>query len=263
MKILVTNDDGIHSPGLWALAEGLKHLGDVVVVAPDRDQSGIGGAKTLLDVLRVEEVAAKVEGVRAYAVEGTPADCVILATESLFNERFDLVASGINQGANLGLDILSSGTFGAAMQGYFRDIPSMAVSVTSLTTVKYEAAALTAGRLADAISKASLAGPLLLNVNLPNLAPEMIQQVDITRLGPKAYLESVARGTDGRRTHYWIRADRPTKADVGEGTDIWAIRKNRVSITPVDLLAGPGEPAVDIDLLAEEVTRGLGLGGND
>ena len=108
MKILVTNDDGIHSPGLWALAEGLKHLGDVVVVAPDRDQSGIGGAKTLLDVLRVEEVAAKVEGVRAYAVEGTPADCVILATESLFNERFDLVASGINQGANLGLDILSS-----------------------------------------------------------------------------------------------------------------------------------------------------------
>ena len=260
LKILVTNDDGIHSPGLWALVEGLKHVGDVVVVAPDRDQSGIGAAKTLLGVVRAEEVAAKVEGVKAYAVEGTPADCVILATESLVQERFGLVVSGINQGANLGLDIMSSGTVGAAMQGYFRSIPSVAVSVTSLTGVKYEAAALTAGRLAEAISRNAPAGPLLLNVNLPNVAPEMIQRVDITRLGPRAYLESVERGNDGRRTHYWIKQNRPTNADGGEGTDIWAIRKNRVSITPVDLLAGPGEPAVAIDALAEEVARGLGLG---
>ena len=91
----------------------------------------------------------------------------------------------------------------------------------------------------------------------------MIQRVDVTRLGPRAWLENVERGSDGRRAYYWIKQNRPTHADGGEGTDIWAIRKNRVSITPIDLLAGPGEPAVAIDSLAEEVARGLGLGGND
>ena len=183
------------------------------------------------------------------------------ALQALELERFDLVASGINQGANLGLDIMSSGTFGAAMQGYFRNIPSVAVSVTSLTGVKYEAAVLTAGRLADAISSTSLAGPLLLNVNLPNVAPEMSEKVDITRLGPRAYMESVQREFDGRRTHYWIRQNRPTNSEVGEGTDIWAVRKNRVSITPVDLLTGPGEPAIAHDALAGEVAKELGLSG--
>lgn len=259
MRILVTNDDGIHSPGLWALAEGLKGVGEVAVVAPDRDQSGIGSAKTLVAVVRVEEVPAKIDGVKAFSVQGTPADCVILAIESLFQERFDLVVSGINQGANLGLDIMSSGTVGGAMQGYFRNIPSMAVSVTSLNDVKYEAAAVTARCLAVAVSRSSPPGPLLLNVNVPNVAPEMIEKVDITRLGPRAYMESVQRESDGRRTHYWIRQNRPTNLEVGEGTDIWAVRKNRVSITPVDLLAGPGEPVIAYDALAGEVAKELGL----
>ena len=259
LKILVTNDDGIHSPGLWALAEALKNVGEVAVVAPDRDQSGIGSAKTLVAVVRAEEVPARIDGVKAFSVQGTPDDCVILATESLFQERFDLVVSGINQGANLGLDIMSSGTVGGAMQGYFRDIPSMAVSVTSLTDVKYEAAALTARCLAVAISRSSPPGPLLLNVNLPNVAPEMIERVDIARLGPRAYMESVARESDGRRTHYWIRQNRPSNLEAAEGTDIWAVRKNRVSITPVDLLTGPSEPSIVYDALAGEVAEELGL----
>ena len=259
LKILVTNDDGIRSPGLWALADGLKDVGEVAVVAPDRDQSGIGSAKTLVAVVRAEEVPAEIDGVKAFSVQGTPADCVILANESLFQGRFDLVVSGINHGANLGLDIMSSGTVGAAMQGYFRNIPSMAVSVTSLTDVKYEAAALTARCLAMAISRSSPPGPLLLNVNLPNVAPEMIEKVDITRLGPRAYMESVERKADGHRTHYWIKQNRPTNLEVGEGTDIWAVRKNRVSITPVDLLTGPGEPAIAYDALAGEVAKELGL----
>jgi 5'-nucleotidase len=259
LKILVTNDDGIHSPGLWALADGLKDVGEVVVVAPDRDQSGIGSAKTLVAVVRVEEVPARTDGVKAFSVQGTPADCVILASESLFQERFDLVVSGINQGANLGLDIMSSGTVAGAMQGYFRNIPSIAVSVTALSDVKYEAAALTARCLAAAISRSSPSGPLLLNVNVPNVAPGMIEKVDITRLGPRAYMESVERGSDSRRTHYWIKQNRPTNLEVGEGTDIWAVRKNRVSITPVDLLTGPGEPAIAYDALAGEVAKELGL----
>ena len=129
MRILVTNDDGIHSPGLWSVAEALKPLGEVIVVAPDRDQSGISAAMTLLAVVRAEEVQAQIEGVKAFSVEGTPGDCVILANGTLVKEPFDLVVSGINQGANFGLDIMNSGTVGAAFHGYFRGIPSIAVSV--------------------------------------------------------------------------------------------------------------------------------------
>ena len=152
MRILVTNDDGISAPGLWRLAETLSGIGQVIVVAPDRDQSGIGTARTLLEVVRVQEVASRTEGVPAYAVQGTPADYVILATEALSTEPFDLVVSGINAGANLGLDVFVSGTVGAALQGYFRGKPSTAVSVTSLTDVLYDVAADVTLWLAEAMA---------------------------------------------------------------------------------------------------------------
>ena len=152
LRILVTNDDGISAPGLWRLAETLSELGQVVVVAPDRDQSGIGTARTLREVVRVDEVASRIEGVPAYAVQGTPADGVILATEALSTEPFDLVVSGINAGANLGLDVFVSGTVGAALQGYFRGMPSIAVSVASLTDVLYDVAADVTLWLAEAMA---------------------------------------------------------------------------------------------------------------
>ena len=259
MKILVTNDDGIHSPGLWGLAEALKDVGEVVVVAPDRDQSGIGAAITLLEVVRAQEIAPPVEGIKTFAVEGTPADCVILATETLIQEPLDLVVSGINQGANLGLDVMNSGTVGGAFQGYFRNIPSIAVSVTSLTDVHYEAASRTTVSLVRAIAKNSLKAPLLLNVNLPNVAPDRIERVEITRLGPRAFLESVERGNDGRRTHYWIKHNRPVNSNAPPGTDIWAVRNNRISITPLDLAFAPGEPSTAYQVLTQEVADGLGL----
>ena len=130
MRVLITNDDGVHAPGLWSVVEALKDVGDVTVVAPDRNQSGTGSSITLLGVVRAHETAPPVDGVTCFRVEGTPADCVILATETLFDEPFDLVVSGINQGANLGLDaVTTSGTVGAAWQAYYRDIPSIAVSV--------------------------------------------------------------------------------------------------------------------------------------
>ena len=260
MRILVTNDDGIHSPGLWTVADALTDVGEVVVAAPDRDQSGVGGGFTLLSVVRVQEITPPAEGMRCFSVEGTPADCVILATEALIEEPFDLVVSGINQGSNLGLDILNSGTVGGAFQGYFRNIPTVAVSVASLTDVRFESACQATVALARAVSKNSLPTSSWLNVNLPNVPPERIEGVEITGLGTRPYMENVERGNDGRRTHYWIKHNRPVNAPAVEGTDTWAVRNNRVSITPLDLFFTAGKPAPTLGLLADEVAIGLGLG---
>ena len=128
MRILVTNDDGTGSEGLWSLAEALTSVGEVFVVAPDRDRSGISAAMTLLDVVRANRIGSPVDGVEAYAVQGTPADCVILAHGALFDAPFDLIFSGINMGTNMGADVLLSGTVGAALHGYLRGVPSVAVS---------------------------------------------------------------------------------------------------------------------------------------
>ncbi len=258
MRILLTNDDGIHSPGLWSAAKTLRQVGEVFVVAPDRDQSGVGTMMTLSNVVRANETISPVEGVKAHTVEGTPADCVILATESLFDEPFDLVVSGINQGANMGVDIIASGTVGAAFHGYWRGIPSIAVSVAALADVQYEAASHTAKALASAISANSLPEPMLLNVNLPNVTPDRVGRVELTTIGPALYRESVERGHDGRRTHYWIKADRQVDIEVEEGTDIWAVSNNRISITPLDT-AISSLPSSPFKVLSEEVEAELSL----
>ena len=233
MRILVTNDDGINAEGLWTLVEALETVGEVSVVAPDRDQSGIGTARTLLNILRVSEVESRREGVSAFTVSGTPSDCVILASESIFSEPFDLVVSGINEGANLGLDAFDSGTVGGAMRGYFRRIPSIAVSVTAVTGVQYKPAAQVAMRLAHEVVGNGV-GPFLYNVNVPNVAPDRIKGIRTTFLGPKAYLESVIQGQDGRRTHFWILHNKPIGDKIPEGCDVWATRNGWVSITPMD-----------------------------
>ena len=260
MRILVTNDDSINAPGLWAVAESLTELGQVSVVAPDRDQSGIGTARTLLNILRVSEVESRVRGVPAYTVSGTPSDCVILATDTLFDEPFDLVVSGINEGANLGLDVLDSGTAGGAFRGYFRGIPSIAVSVTAVTGVKYDTAARVAQSLVESLD--GNRRPLVYNVNVPNVPQDRLRGVMETFLGPKAWLESVERGNDGRRAHYWIRHNRPTNAAVPEGCDVWATRNNWVSITPIDLRSLAGEGSQEFAGLAADVARAMGLDGS-
>ena len=259
MRILVTNDDGVHSAGLWSLADALKAVGRVSIVAPDRDMSGVGTAMTLLTVLRAQEVQSKLEGVDAAAVQGTPSDCVILATESLHDEPFDLVVSGVNQGANMGLDVVSSGTVGAAMQGCIRGIPSIAISVASLTDVAFEAASRTAKALAPVVAARRAPQPPLVNVNLPNAAPEEIKGVRVTTLGPRAYLESVARGQDGRRTHYWIKHDRPVGADAGQDTDVWAVRNGWASISSIGWGPMDGVPRQWLDQLPRLVADELGI----
>ena len=259
MRILVTNDDSINGPGLWALAESLMPVGDVSIVAPDRDQSGVATARTLLNALRVNEVPSRIDGVPAYTVSGTPSDCVVLAAEVIFKEPFDLVVSGINEGANLGLDTLDSGTVGGALRGYFRGIPSIAVSVTAVVGVRYEAAAEIARAVAVEVTSSGRE-PLVYNVNVPNQPMERLKGVKSTFLGPKAYLETVQKGSDGRRTHYWILHNRPTNAEVPEGCDVWAVRNGLVSITPMDPGFVSGAGPAELSGLAEGVASELGIG---
>lgn len=231
MKVFVTNDDSINSDGLWAAVQALVGIAEVVVAAPDRDQSGVGTSVSLTRPVRATEVTPQVAGVKAYSIEGTPADCTILALEKLFGSA-DLVVSGINKGANLGEDVLISGTVGGALQGYTRDIPSIAISVASLKAARFDAAGRLLRRLAEQIVAGVLSGPVFLNVNLPAIEPGKIEGIEITRLASRAYTDKVTEGDDGRRPYYWIARSRPeSKFDVG--TDAWAVRNNRVSITPL------------------------------
>ncbi len=181
MKILVTNDDGMFAGGLWVLARELKKLGDVAVVSPDREQSAIGTAITLTQPLRVQKTKPLVPGVESYAVQGTPGDAVILALEKLV-EGVEVVVSGINEGLNVGSDVLISGTVGAALQGYLRGLPSIAVSIRGTDKEQLACAARVVSHLVQRIRKASQTGPVLLNVNLPDRDPSQILGVRLTHL---------------------------------------------------------------------------------
>jgi 5'-nucleotidase len=231
LKILVTNDDGIYAPGLWAAVEALSEVGEVVVVAPDREQSGVGPSVTLNSPVRVTEIVPSIEGIQTYAIEGTPADSVILALETLI-EDVGLVVAGINSGANLGEDVLISGTVGAALQGYTRGIPSLALSVASLRSVSFEAAARIAKALGQQAAHGLLPKHVLLNVNLPPVTPDQINGIEVTRLARRNYADTVRQGDDGKRAYYWITRTRPAW-QMEEGTDVWAVRHRKVSITPI------------------------------
>ena len=236
MKILVTNDDGIWSEGLWAVVDAMKDAGEVFVVAPDRDRSGVGGSLTLRTPLRATEVPSQVTegfgGIKAYAVEGTPGDSCVLALESLVGP-VDLVVSGINSGSNLGEDVLISGTVGAAMQGYVRGYPSVAISVGSIKDTRYDVAAAFLRLLGVRMAEGETVPVSLINVNIPNLPADKIEDVQITRLGGRSYAESVSVREDGKYKNYTINRDRRVQRDPAEDTDIWAVQHNRISITPL------------------------------
>ena len=260
MRILLTNDDGTNSEGLWALAEALKGVGEVFVVAPDRDRSGISAAMTLLDVVRAIRVRSHVDGVEAHAVEGTPADCVILAHEGLYDEPFDIIFSGINQGANMGADVLLSGTVGAAVHGYLRGVPSVAVSsyYDPDRAIRYESACIGAVAIARELLASPVDAPLLLNVNTPDADPADVEGVEITVPGSRAFLESVQHEIVGRREHYWIKHNRSNaQPDSEVGTDVWAVRNNRVSISSISPLQTDGIPSEHLERLAEVVRHAM------
>lgn len=233
MKILVSNDDGIAADGLWQLVRELKAVAQVVVVAPDRERSAVGTAVTLRKLLRVKKADSPVPGVEAYSVDGTPGDCVILALGKLFQNDIDLVVSGINQGPNVGDDVLISGTVAAALQGYLRGLPALAVSLDSRDSNHFEVAAKVTALLARRIEANCLRQNIFLNVNVPHLPPSQIQGVRTTRLASKSHIDSVKEGHDGNEAYYWLVRQRLNEHDTDVRTDLWALENDCISITPL------------------------------
>jgi len=243
MKILVTNDDGIFAQGLWILVKELKSIAQVVVAAPDREQSAIGTAVTLRQPLRAQKMRPVVPGVETYSVEGTPADSVILALDKLAKGKIDLVVSGINHGSNLGDDVLISGTVGAALQGYLHGLPAVAISVAFGDNLYLDNAARLAALLVKKIDTNALPTNTFLNVNLPNLPLTEIKGAKVTRLASESHTDTVEESHDGRRTYYWLIRQGINK-DTDKKTDIWAIEQGNISITPLhtSLLNKPSPP---------------------
>ncbi|MBW2056001.1 MAG: 5'/3'-nucleotidase SurE [Deltaproteobacteria bacterium] len=228
MKILVTNDDGIHSEGLHLLVEALREVGEVIVVAPERERSSVAHALTMDRPLRINKV-----GDDTYTVDGTPVDCVILGTHMLRPERPAIIASGINKGGNMGEDILYSGTVSAALEGTIMGIPSFAVSTVSREDFKFRGAAEFAVRVARFILRNGLPRRMLLNVNVPNLDPEYVRSYRITRQGKRIYGDVVCESNDPRgRRCYWIGSNE-LRFEREEGTDFEAVSQGYVSVTPL------------------------------
>lgn len=232
MKILIANDDGAHFHGLWTLVEELAPYHQITVVAPDREQSGVGAAVSLHRILRACSITSPIAGVPAYAVEGTPGDCVILGLGSLAQDA-ELVVAGINEGANVGDDIFISGTVGAALHGYFRGLPAIAASVSSPHSTHYHPTARIVASLVEALAEGHLPRRILLNVNVPDLAADEIRGVRLTRRAHRRYNDLIQEEKDDRgKTYYWIVRRRP-QGEIEEGTDIWAIRNGNISILPL------------------------------
>jgi 5'-nucleotidase len=263
MKVLVTNDDGIHSEGLWALARELKNIGDVVVIAPDREQSAIGTAITHNQPVRVQKISPVIPGIETCSVQGTPGDCVILAVEKLYKNDIDAVVSGINNGLNLGTDVFISGTVGAALQGFLRGLPSLAVSLSGTDKAKLDSAAKTACCLLDRIRSSRLSGPALLNLNLPDLHPGEIKGAKITSLATESHDNGINEGHDGRRAYFWLTRKRKISRTQPEDTDIWAVDNGYISLTPLHVYGNGASKAADgfcSDILCHELVRELKKG---
>lgn len=230
MRILVSNDDGYNAPGIRVLAEALSRIAEVTVVAPDRDRSGASNSLTLDDPIRAE-----VMDNGFIRVQGTPTDCVHLAVTGLLDHEPDMVVSGINAGANLGDDVLYSGTVAAAMEGRFLGRPAIAVSVVSARPRHYGTAAEVAVRLVERVLADPVPADTILNVNVPDLPWEALAGFEATRLGHRHRSEPIVRDTDPRgRPIYWVGPP-GAEQDAGPGTDFHAIRHGRVSITPIQV----------------------------
>lgn len=225
-RILVTNDDGIRAPGIHALADSMEKFGEVHVFAPDRNRSGTSNALSLDNPIRIQSVKD-----RYTAVQGTPTDCVHLAITGLVEPDPDIVVSGINRGANLGDDVLYSGTVAAAMEGRFLGLSAIAISLVG--DQNYSTAALVSEIVMQRVLDANFSSCRLLNVNVPDLPLQHIKGIKITRLGNRHRAEPVIRGEDPRgQPIYWV-GKAGAEQDAGEGTDFHAVQNGYVSITPL------------------------------
>jgi len=256
MKILITNDDGIASAELWAQVRELKSIAQVVVVAPDREQSATGTAVTLRQPLRVQMINPAVSDVGAYSVEGTASDSVILALGKLVSGKVDLVVSGINQGLNLGDDVLISGTIGAALQGYLRGIPAIAVSIATANSPYLDNATRLTALLAQKINSRALPPDVFLNINLPDLPLSEIKGIKVTERAHQTHIDTVKEGHDGRREYYWLFRQK-LSVDVNENTDIRALEQGYISITPLHAALFRKSPIAINDKMCSELFQEL------
>lgn len=230
MKILISNDDGVHAPGLAILAKALEKIADITVVAPDRNRSGVSNSLTLDHPLRVVSAANGF-----YSINGTPTDCVHIAVTGLLKEMPDMVVSGINEGSNLSDDVLYSGTVAAATEGRFLGLPSIAISLAGPRCEHYDTAAQVAKILVDRLRETPLTSDTILNVNVPDLPFAELKGIQVTRLGTRHIAEPTIKEVDPRgRKIYWIGAP-GLEQDAGPGTDFYAVNTGYVSVTPLHL----------------------------
>jgi 5'-nucleotidase len=228
VKILVSNDDGYFAPGITLLAEALRQLGEVTVVAPERDRSGASNSLTLDRPLTVRRAPNGY-----FSVNGTPTDCVHIAVTGLLDFTPDVVVSGVNLGANMGDDTIYSGTVAAAVEGYLLGIPSVAISLTSKVGEHFESAIGIALQMVERLRRQPFGEPILLNVNVPDIPAADLRGVETTRLGKRHKAEPVVKlQTPRGEMAYWI-GPAGAAADAGPGTDFHAVEGGRVSVTPL------------------------------
>jgi 5'-nucleotidase len=240
------------------VAEALQPLGELLVVAPDKQQSGVGSCVSLHADMSTREAAFPLKGVRAYAVGGTPNDCVMLGLKTLTRTHIDLLVSGINHGPNVGRDILYSGTVMATLPAYYRKIPSIAVSQYFLTREEapdFRAVTALTQSLAKAVASGALKTEAILNVNAPNLPPDKIRGVKVARTAETGYVSLSSHRHEGE-VKYTLQLDGNIRDHLVEGTDIWAIHNGYISVTPLQFnITDSGSLAS----ITESLKKGMGL----
>ncbi len=230
MHILLSNDDGIHATSLKVLADALAQLGDITVVAPNRDRSASSNSLTLERPIRAQKVRQN-----WFSVDGTPTDCVHLAITGLIKNEPNIVVSGINSGANLGDDVIYSGTVAAAIEGRFLGLPAVAISVTSFQPRYLEDAAQVSYKMINELASTQLPSDVIININIPDLPKNELKGIQTTRLGNRHKAEPVIKSEDPRgKPIYWVGAAGPEQ-DAGPGTDFHAIKNGYISVSPMHL----------------------------
>jgi len=228
MRILVSNDDGYQAEGIKKLTQALSEIAEVIVVAPNENKSAASSSLTIGKPLMPVKIDENI-----FAIDATPSDCVHLALCGFLKESIDLVVTGINLGANLGDDVIYSGTVAGAIEGRFLGLPSIAISLASWKCKNFETAAIIAKRLVEKIEKAPLSHNTIINVNVPDVPIEEVKGIKSTRLGNRHMSEPSIQDQNDPSL-YWIGENGP-EADNGEGTDFYAVNNNFVSVTPLQI----------------------------
>ena len=242
IEILVTNDDGIGAEGIRALAKAMETLGNVTIVAPDREQSATSHALTLHRPLRIRKISE-----RELSVDGTPTDAVLLGVHGFLKERPALVVSGINHGPNMGNDVLYSGTVAAASEGTFLGIPSVAISLATWGPADFGPPARVAKALVAQLLRRGLPAKTCLNVNIPSIPFEEMKGVRVTRLGKRVYRDVIVEKTDPRgKLYYWIGGEEPTWEN-DDSSDFTAVERGYVSVTPLTFELTDYKELVDLE----------------